>query len=186
MNNLWFINKVPANLREAFSQKLIEISSKLNIQPNWLMAIFLMESGVNPKAVNKWGGATGLIQFMPNTARGLGTSTANLLKMDHVQQLDYVYKFYKPYAKYLETGADMYLSTFYPLALRKPDNYVIGSEKGLNYARLVAKQNPVFMKYHTGDTMTKKQWYNALEHILKTKLKGDSEKLHFFFLKEVI
>ena len=38
--------------------------------------------------------ATGLIQFMPKTAKNLGTSTQQLFKMSNVQQLDYVYKYF--------------------------------------------------------------------------------------------
>lgn len=43
-------------------------------------------------------GATGLIQFMPATAQGMGTTTAALAAMSAVQQLDYVQRYFKPYA----------------------------------------------------------------------------------------
>ena len=49
----------------------------------------VFESRLNPQAVNPISGATGLIQFMPSTARG-GTTTAVLKRMSNVQQLDYV------------------------------------------------------------------------------------------------
>ena len=38
-------------------------------------------------------GATGLIQFMPNTAEGLGTSTGELAGMSRARQMHYVEKY---------------------------------------------------------------------------------------------
>lgn len=42
-------------------------------------------------------GAIGLIQFMPSTAKGLGTSTSALKQMTAVDQLAYVEKYFAPY-----------------------------------------------------------------------------------------
>lgn len=96
--------------------------------------------------------ATGLIQFMPATAAGLGTTTQAIYKMTNVQQLDYVYKYFVPYKGKLKNYADLYLATFYPRALeynnhvgKEKDNYVIGMERGEDFARLIAKQNPFDM-----------------------------------------
>jgi hypothetical protein len=52
------------------------------------------ESRFNSTIVNKDSGATGFFQFIPSTARGLGTSTAEIQKMSPAQQL-------KVYGKYL-------------------------------------------------------------------------------------
>ena len=60
-----------------------------------LMGVMNSESGINHKAVNKKGNATGLIQFMPNTAKGLGTTIDKLKAMSAVDQLDYVEKYLK-------------------------------------------------------------------------------------------
>ena len=35
----------------------------------------------------------------------------------------------------------MYLFTFYPYAIGKPDSYIFGSEKGLDHAKLIARLN---------------------------------------------
>jgi soluble lytic murein transglycosylase-like protein len=67
--------KVKTN-REAFIAKVITISQKLGIEPEWLMQVFVNESGMNHQAVNSTSNATGLIQFMPDTAVTLGTSVA--------------------------------------------------------------------------------------------------------------
>ena len=46
------------------------------------------ESGLNSRAQNKKGGASGLIQFMPETARALDTTTVALRELAPEQQLD--------------------------------------------------------------------------------------------------
>ncbi len=125
-----------------FSQKLDEVCQHLGIERSWLENAMRKESSVNTKACNSDTGATGLIQFMPETAYGLGTSTGALRKMKGVDQLAYVEKYYEPYAGQIRSPEDLYLATFYPAAIGKPDNFVIGSDQSDEYARLVAEQNP--------------------------------------------
>ena len=81
--SLLFEEKVTRN-RATFIAKVKSISAKLLIEPDWLMAVMYKESGINEKAVNPNGGATGLIQFMPTTAKSLGTTTAALRAMSNV------------------------------------------------------------------------------------------------------
>ncbi len=110
----------------AFKAKLIQIAAELGADPNDLMGAMGFESGqtFSPKIKNRLGsGAVGLIQFMPSTARGLGTSTAALAKMSAVQQLDYVYKYLKPYTGQLNSLGDVYMSILWPAAVGKPDSY---------------------------------------------------------------
>ena len=128
--------------KAAFLAKVQEIAAKLKIQADWLMIVMKMESGINHQIVNKTGGATGLIQFMPATARGLGTSTEALKTMTNVQQLDYVYKYFAPYSGRLKSVTDLYTVTFFPVALGKPDNYVL--QTSTLHADTIAAQNPVF------------------------------------------
>ena len=135
---LLFISKVKEN-QEAFSNKVKEIAQKLEINPNRLMQIMNKESWLNHQAVNKDTNATGLIQFMPETAKGLGTSIAALKNMTNIEQLDYVLKYYEKFKNKIESHTDLYLATFYPAALGKPDNYIIGSENG--NAAIIGKQN---------------------------------------------
>jgi hypothetical protein len=128
--------------KAAFLAKVQEIAAKLKIQADWLMIVMKMESGINHQIVNKTGGATGLIQFMPATARGLNTSTEALKAMTNVQQLDYVYKYFAPYTGRLTSVYDLYTVTFFPVALGKPDNYVLQTSS--LRADTIARQNPVF------------------------------------------
>ncbi|MCI5715070.1 MAG: transglycosylase SLT domain-containing protein [Candidatus Onthomorpha sp.] len=122
--SLLFEEKVTRN-RATFIAKVKSISARLLIEPDWLMAVMYKESGINEKAVNPNGGATGLIQFMPATAKSLGTTTAALKAMSNVEQLDYVYKYYKPYVTKLNSYPDLYLATFFPAALGKSDDWVL-------------------------------------------------------------
>ena len=63
---------------------------------------------------------------MPKTAKSLGTTTAELRSMSAVDQLDYVYKYYKNAGvKPGMDAGDLYMATFYPALLGKPDGTVI-------------------------------------------------------------
>jgi len=152
-------NHIPSSYRSQFLSKIKQVANKLDIEPDWIMMVMKSESGLNHKAVNLYcknrGGsantcAVGLIQFMPNTAKGLGTSTGALYKMNPVQQLDYVYKYYKPYANRIKSFYDLYLATFYPYAMGKPKDYIFGSERGMERAKLIARQNKVIDKDGNG------------------------------------
>ena len=144
---------------QEFVDKAKGVAQRLGVKPEWLFAIMQNESGMDPKAFNKNGGATGLIQFMPATAKALGTSTEALSQMSATQQLDYVEKFYKPYAGKLKTGADMYLATFYPLALNKGNDFVIGSERSDSMVHTIARQNPAFDVNKDGQ-ISKQEFYD--------------------------
>ena len=54
-----------------FQNRLQAMCSRLKINPEHLKVVMHKESGINPQAHNRDSGATGLIQFMPKTARGL-------------------------------------------------------------------------------------------------------------------
>src|ERR1044071_1211337 len=65
------------NVSQAFKDKVVKIASDLGTNPNFLMAVMSFESGATfrPSVKNMAGsGAVGLIQFMPATATGLGTT----------------------------------------------------------------------------------------------------------------
>lgn len=133
-----FENYVKTNKTE-FLNKVQDISDKLMINPNWLMATMKLESGLNEKAVNSISGATGLIQFMPATAKNLNTTTDKLLQMSNVEQLDFVYKYLLPYKGKMNDLVDVYFAVFFPLAIGKADSYVLQTSK--LSAFLIANQN---------------------------------------------
>lgn len=100
---------------DEFKEKVIDICDRLGIDnPNWLMLTIIKESDCNPKARNPKGSASGLIQFLDSTAHSLGTSIGAIRQMNGVEQLEYVYKYYKPYANQMTCPEDVYLVTFMP------------------------------------------------------------------------
>jgi hypothetical protein len=139
---LIYEHKVPIN-RSAFISKVKRISVWLGIDPNWLMACMHFETaGTMSPSITNSVGATGLIQFMPSTALGLGTTTALLREMSNVDQLDWVYKYLKPHASKISSFVDLYLAIFFPAAMGKPSDYVLQT-KSLSASR-IASQNPAF------------------------------------------
>jgi len=136
MQNLILINNIPTNEREAFSNKLITIANKIGIPANWLMAVLFLESGLNPKAYNTTGGASGINQLMPATANELGINLEVYRTQTATQQLDGVYAYFYYWRrlwKHFKTWQDLYLLNFYPVALGKGDNYVIGVKGNSTY-----------------------------------------------------
>ncbi|WP_022699313.1 hypothetical protein [Euryhalocaulis caribicus] len=97
---------------------------------NWLMACMAFETGrsFDPAQKNLAGsGATGLIQFMPPTAKGLGTSTAGLAVMHPVEQLEYVKAYFAPYASRIHTLPDMYMAILMPAFVGSREDAVLFS-----------------------------------------------------------
>lgn len=111
-------------LDKAFLDKVKQIAQRINCDYKDLLAVMNSESGLKTTAKNPNGGATGLIQFMPATARSLGTSTAALSRMSAVQQLDYVEKYFQKNIKTFGltgkrlTAGDLYTLTFMPAKVK--------------------------------------------------------------------
>jgi hypothetical protein len=124
-----------------FKKKLEKVASALGVKSNDLLAIMKQESGVNPQAVNPTSNARGLIQFMPDTARRLGTTVDDIYKMDGVQQLDYVYKYFKMTGVGDGTLGDLYMAVFMPKYIGYPDNHVLGQYGATGFSGKVYAQN---------------------------------------------
>lgn len=115
-----------------FKERVLWIADSLGCSADDLMACMAWESAETFRADIKnaaGSGATGLIQFMPSTARGLGTSTAALAKMTPEDQLRYVYKYFQPYAGRLNNLGDVYMAILWPKGVGKPDHYVLFDRK---------------------------------------------------------
>jgi hypothetical protein len=145
--------------KDEFIRKVKTVSSRLAIDPNWLMATMFLESTLNPKAVNPVSGATGLIQFMPNTAAALGTNTEAIKNMPGIDQLDLVYKYLLPYRGRMQSFTDTYLAVFFPVAIGKPDEFILQTPK--LSAQLIARQNPAYDLNRNG-IITKKEVEDAI------------------------
>lgn len=119
-----------AVVSQEFRAKVRGIAQRQGLDANWYMAVMAFETGrtFSPSVKNAAGsGATGLIQFMPSTARDqLGTTTQALANMTAVQQLDYVEKYFQPYASKIRNIGDMYMAVFMPTkGIGRPDDFVL-------------------------------------------------------------
>lgn len=74
--------------------ELADAAEAEGLDPVAVAEIMALESGGRPDARNP-SGATGLIQFMPSTARGLGTTTEALGRMSAAEQLPYVMRYFR-------------------------------------------------------------------------------------------
>lgn len=139
-----FENLIKEN-RQAFIAKVIEVATYLRVKPEHLMFLMWFETGhtLNHRIQNRIG-ATGLIQFMPQTARFLGTTTDQLVMMTNVEQLEYVKKHLGMFRGKYHDWVDLYCGIFWPAAVGKPDSFRITSD-------IVAKQNPLFDINKDGD-----------------------------------
>ena len=106
----------------SFKLKVLQIADFLQAPADFPMAAMAFESGesFSPAIKNAAGsGAVGLIQFMPSTAKGLGTTTELLAKMTATEQLDYVQKYFLPQKGRLHDLEDVYMTILYPAAIGK-------------------------------------------------------------------
>lgn len=125
-----------AKVSVAFKQKVIRIAAGLGVSPDYLMACMAFETGgtFSPSIKNAAGsGATGLIQFMPSTAKQLGTTVDALAAMTAVAQLDYVESYFKLMRKPIRTLEDVYMSILYPAAVGRDVNSALFTEGKKTY-----------------------------------------------------
>ena len=132
--------------KEEFLKAVNDTATFLGVKPEWLMFVMWFETAhtLNPHIQNGITKATGLIQFMPSTAKALGTSIDELMKMTNVEQMTYVKKYLSPAKGKCRSFVDLYCQIFWPKAVGKPDTFVITQD-------IVAKQNPIFDQNKDGD-----------------------------------
>lgn len=123
------------NTSQNFRDKVVQIADRLGTKPIYLMAVMSFETGgtFSPSIKNRVSGATGLIQFISSTARGLGTSLSALASMTALEQLDYVEKHLKPFKGRLLTLEDAYMAVLLPAAVGKGRNHVLFEEGSIEY-----------------------------------------------------
>lgn len=142
-----------------FADKVKFIAFRLGMNPDYIMTVMAFETGktFSPVVKNPLSSATGLVQFMSDTAVALGTTTAKLAAMTDLQQLDYVEKYFavqqKSYGP-LKTLVDTYLSVFYPAAIKKEHTY--------QFSPSVTAVNKVF-DHNKDGIMTKADVANYIE-----------------------
>jgi peptidoglycan hydrolase-like protein with peptidoglycan-binding domain len=122
----------------AFKDKVIQVCVHLDTSPDYLMSCMAFETGgtFSPSIKNTAGsGAVGLIQFMPKTAKALGTTSEKLEKMSAVEQLDYVKKYLNLYRSKLKKLEDVYMAILYPAAIGKPLTHTLFEDGNKTYTQ---------------------------------------------------
>lgn len=113
-----------------FESAVSALSGELGVPTGAILAVMDFETGgsFSTNVRNAAGsGATGLIQFMPKTARSLGTTTDELARMTRGQQMVYVAKYFRQFKGLIRGGNidDVYMAVLYPKAIGKPDGYAL-------------------------------------------------------------
>jgi hypothetical protein len=113
---------------KTFRDRVQWIADDLELPADALMLCMAWESGrtFSASVRNAAGsGATGLIQFMPQTAAALGTTTDKLAQMTPEDQLNYVWKYFAPFKGRLHNLGDIYMAILWPAGIGRPDSYVL-------------------------------------------------------------
>lgn len=147
--------KLPPSMNNPeFLGCLDNLAKAKNVPADSLLTVMQIESGFTSTdqpgkgagAVNSYGGASGLNQITPKTAGLLGYDIKDIRQMSASEQMC------GPVTKYFQnttlpekpTTADLYLANFYPAAVGKPDDYVMGDVPGGGSRTEIANANQIF------------------------------------------
>lgn len=117
------VNKNSGNANSFFTA-LDAMAKRLGIPVEWICDVIYIESGFRPAIKNPNSSASGLIQFMEATAKGLGTTTAAIRAMTNIQQIPFVERYFK--GQIASAGKpkdwfDTYCLVFYPVWVKATD-----------------------------------------------------------------
>lgn len=106
------------------AEQIAEVAAAVDADPFALANLINFESGFNPRAYNP-SGASGLIQFMPASAAGLGTTTEAIRQMSAQAQMSLVQQYLEQQKAALKVGSlqaphKLAMSVFYPRAMAWP------------------------------------------------------------------
>lgn len=133
-----------------FLEAVDKLATKLETSPEVILSLIEFETAgtFDPSVVNAAGsGATGLIQFMPKTAEGLGTTVGALAEMNRAEQMVYVDKYFSQFGDKLKgaSAEELYTAILYPASLGKSPETVLFKKGTKAYA-----QNSGFDKNQDG------------------------------------
>lgn len=115
-----------ANLGSNFYSKLVQLAAETGMKPEDILAVMVSESGVNPAAHNPHGGATGLMQFMPQTLPSVGFhgSPSDFGMLSGEDQLPYIKRLIEGNMRLnggpFTNAAQYYVAVFWPVGLKLP------------------------------------------------------------------
>lgn len=120
-----------ADLSDGFFAAVHAVAAAIGTQPEYLLGVMNAESGIRASAHNPNGDASGLIQFMPATLRGLGWTQGHeaFRQLSAEEQMPFVERYYRPYVPQgLNSTARLYQVTFLPATLSRgsdPDTVLV-------------------------------------------------------------
>lgn len=146
-----------------FYKKLIKICEGAKVKPEDVLLIMTLESNLNPQAVNKDGGAMGLVQFMPNILKSVykydskNHKNRKFNELDAIEQLDYVEKHLNNLSRGrgFKSAAQLYIGNFFPVALGNPQI------QAMNPSAVIVEKNPTVQKYKAVSIEFEKKAYES-------------------------
>lgn len=131
--DLLFSNRVT----KAVVNRVIYRSDKLGIEPDWFMFLGEFESGLDAWKSNPYG-CFSWIQFCPDipggdykTIKGRRYYFSEMASMSEIELLDLSFDYLEEQQANVGRFAsyhDLYLSILYPVAVGKPDDYVLNTQ----------------------------------------------------------
>jgi len=150
------------NLGIGFFKKLIKVCNNAGIRPEDALLIMTIESGLNPNIVNKDGGASGLVQFMPFVLRNFkfdkkSYQNRSFKDLSGEEQLDFIEIHFKNLnkRKTIKNAVQLYIGNFFPVALTKAD--IIAG----NPSAVIVEKNPTYQKYKSVSIDFENRSYNS-------------------------
>lgn len=111
------------------------LASSLNLPSSDILRVIEFETAGSwsPAVKNPNSTATGLIQFLESTAKGLGTSTAELAGMTRSQQMEFVGRYLEPFRGRIKNFGDLYMAIHFPKAVGQSETYVMYKQGSPEY-----------------------------------------------------
>ncbi len=97
-----------------FLPELQRVAARLETSPEWLLNVMASESSFIPSVRNPLPHqtASGLLQIIEETAASLGTTTSAIRRMNAVEQVRIIEKYFTPFRGKLNSQGDVYLAVF--------------------------------------------------------------------------
>jgi len=148
-----FPMKKPAKIKPSDWDALLVYSKRKNIPIDYLAKAISIETAgtFSTTIVNPLSGAVGIFQFLPSTLAGLDAGTFSTSRMTFEGQLNLFDKYLSTLGNPpIRSESDMYFAIFYPAAIGKPDDYVVGMPNVWAVSS-IAQQNQAFDENKNGN-----------------------------------
>lgn len=121
--------KLPEDVKNdtEFLNEVARVAENVGVLPDQLLAVIDFETigSFSPSKKSGASSATGLIQFLEITAKGLGTTTEKLSQMTRVEQMKYVEEYLNKYKGDIKNTGDLYMAVHWPNGIGQSDDYVL-------------------------------------------------------------